>query len=63
MKDTLDLWGDGDDVDVVCDVERAFGIKLTGDEAERTRTVGELYDLIEMNIRMPDAGRGHAFRR
>jgi hypothetical protein len=56
MKDTLDLWGGGDDVDVVCDVERAFGIKLTGDEAERTRTVGELYDLIEMKY--PNAGRG-----
>jgi hypothetical protein len=56
MKDTLDLWGDGDDVDVVCDVERAFGIRLTGDEAERTRTVGELYDLIEM--KRPNDGRG-----
>jgi|SRR5215475_2629623 len=56
MKDTLDLWGDGDDLDVVCDVERTFGIKLTGDEVERTRTVGELYDLIE--IKHPNAGSG-----
>ncbi|MGY4496781.1 hypothetical protein ACVWYH_000708 [Bradyrhizobium sp. GM24.11] len=30
MKDTLNLVGDGDDVDVIHGVERTFGIKLTG---------------------------------
>jgi hypothetical protein len=40
--------GDGDDLDVVWDVERTFGIKVSDAEAERTITVGELYDLIEM---------------
>lgn len=48
MKDTLDLVGDGDDLDVIYDVERTFGIKLTDVERERTRTVGQLYDLIEL---------------
>jgi hypothetical protein len=41
-------------LDVVWDVERTFGIKLTDAEAERTRTVGQLYDLIE--LRRPNAG-------
>jgi hypothetical protein len=54
MADTLDLWGDGDDVDVVWDVERTFAIKVSDDEAERTITVGQLYDLIEM--KQPNAG-------
>ncbi|WP_431202001.1 acyl carrier protein [Bradyrhizobium betae] len=48
MKDTLNFVGDGDDVDVIFDVERTFGIKLTDAEAEQTRTVGQLYDLIEL---------------
>lgn len=54
MKDTLDLVGDGDDVDVIQDVERAFGIKLTDAEAERLLTVGQLHDLIE--FKRPGAG-------
>jgi hypothetical protein len=54
MKDTLNLVGDGDDVDVINDVERTFGIKLTDAEAEQTRTVGQLYDLIE--LKHPNAG-------
>lgn len=48
MKDTLNLVGDGDDVDVIHGVERTFGIKLTDVEADRTRTVGQLHDLIEL---------------
>ncbi|MET4066123.1 hypothetical protein ABID58_000906 [Bradyrhizobium sp. S3.2.6] len=54
MKDTLNFVGDGDDVDVIHDVERTFGIKLTDAEAEQTRTVGQLYDLIE--VKHPNAG-------
>lgn len=44
MKETLNFVGDGDDVDVVHDVERTFGIELTNAEAEQTRTVGQLCD-------------------
>ncbi|MBR0685464.1 hypothetical protein JQ594_06025 [Bradyrhizobium manausense] len=58
MKDTLNFVGDGDDVDVIYDVERTFGIKLTDAEAEQTWTVGQLYDLIEVNH--PNAGRTQA---
>lgn len=62
MKDTLNLVGDGDDVDVIHGVERTFGIKLTDVEADRTRTVGQLHDLIELkysrtrNARRPTGG-------
>lgn len=48
MKDALNLVGDGDDVDIIHGVERTFGIKLTDVEADRTRTVGQLHDLIEL---------------
>jgi hypothetical protein len=50
MADTIGLVGDGDDVDIVYDVERAFGVKLTDEEARRTRTVGQLHDHIERKI-------------
>jgi hypothetical protein len=54
MKDTLDLCGADDGVELVHDVERTFGIALSDDEAERTITVGQLYDLIE--TKQPNAG-------
>jgi hypothetical protein len=47
MRSSLNLAGDGDDLDVVADVERTFGIKLSNQEAEKTFTVGQLRDLIE----------------
>lgn len=47
MKNTLNLVGDGDDVDVAQDVEDIFAIKLTDAECERIITVGQLHDLIE----------------
>jgi hypothetical protein len=48
MQDSLNLFGDGDDVDVLTDVENTFGIAITDREAETTLTVGQLYDLIQM---------------
>ncbi|HET7681725.1 MAG TPA: acyl carrier protein [Xanthobacteraceae bacterium] len=48
------LVGDGDDLDVIYDVERAFGIKLTDAEAERVRNVGELHDLMELKLLSAD---------
>ena len=42
----LDLAGDLDDVELIMDMESAFGIRIQDDEAERVRTVGDLFDLI-----------------
>jgi hypothetical protein len=42
MKDTLNLVGDGDDLDIIRDVERTFGIKLTDAEAEGTLMGGSI---------------------
>jgi hypothetical protein len=47
MKNSLYLVGDGDDHDVVADVERVFGIVISPSEAEAVLTVGQLRDLIE----------------
>jgi hypothetical protein len=47
LTNSLRLVGDGDDLDIVADVERVFGISIAGHEAESTRTVGQLHDLIE----------------
>ena len=53
-KNSLNLWGDGDDLDVVVDVEQVFDLKLSNQEAESCRTVGDLYDLIVSKRRSVD---------
>lgn len=58
MKDSLNLVGDGDDLDVIRDVESVFGIRITDREAEATLTVGQLYDLIQ--AKCPGADRTQA---
>ena len=47
MTSSLGLAGDLDDVDLVEDVEAAFGVRLADDEIERCSTVGHLFELIE----------------
>lgn len=47
---TVALCGDGDDVDILTIVEEKFGITIADEEAEATRTVGDLYDLIQRKI-------------
>lgn len=51
MQNCLHLVGDGDDVDVVRDVEREFQIRISDEEARATQTVGALHDLIEAKCR------------
>lgn len=46
VRNTVNLVGDGDDVDVVKDTEKAFGIEITDEEAEAIHTVGGLHDLV-----------------
>lgn len=50
MQDCLGLVGDGDELDVIVDVERTFGIVISNQEAEAIRNVGDLYDLIELRV-------------
>jgi hypothetical protein len=45
-QNTLNLVGDGDELDMVRDAENAFEIKLAGSELTAIRSVGDLYDLI-----------------
>jgi len=46
MKNTLNLAGDGDDADVVRDVEKTFDIAIANVEAEACHKVGDLFDLV-----------------
>ncbi len=43
---SLCLIGDMDDVDCVTEAETAFRIKISDEEAERTRTVGQYFELV-----------------
>ncbi len=56
MTSSLGLVGDLDDVDLIEDVEAAFGVRLGDDEIERCSTVGHLFELIE--ARLPDMPSG-----
>ena len=53
--DCLNLVGDGDDVDLALDVEKAFAVKLTDAEARRCETVGRLYDIVASKLNISDA--------
>jgi hypothetical protein len=48
-QNTLNLVGDGDELDMIRDVERTFGMTVAKDEARGLYTVGDLYDLIVRN--------------
>ena len=48
---TVDLVGDGDDVDLLEAIERAFDLKLTDDEASDLETIGDLYHLVKAKVK------------
>ena len=56
-KNSLYLIGDGDDVDILYDVEAAFGVKISDDEAPRLFTLGDLHDLLVSKLNASDARR------
>ncbi|WP_230291544.1 acyl carrier protein [Croceicoccus sp. Ery5] len=58
MTSSLGLAGDLDDVELIQDVEAAFGILLADDEISRCSTVGQLFELIE--ARLPDMPSGQS---
>lgn len=58
MTFSLGLAGDLDDVELIQDVEAAFGIRLADDEIERCSTVGQLFELIEAHL--PQMPSGHS---
>jgi hypothetical protein len=54
MKASLGLSGDLDDVELVEDIEQAFGVHLPDRELSNCHTVGDLFDLVV--ARLPDHG-------
>jgi hypothetical protein len=46
MPNTLGLDDDGDDVDIVRDLEASFGIRISDDEAANCHTVGDVFELL-----------------
>jgi hypothetical protein len=51
----VNLVGDGDDVDVLYAIEKAFGVKISDAEALRSETVGQLFDIVCSKLNIPDA--------
>jgi len=54
MKASLGLDGDLDDLELVEDIEQAFGVRLPDAELSNCHTVGHLFDLVL--ARLPDPG-------
>ena len=40
---SLGLWGDGDEIEAIDDVERTFGVRLDYSDAPNWATVGDVY--------------------
>ena len=65
-KNTVDMHGDLDDVELLMAVEEAFAIQISNAEAECILTVGDLYDLVCSKVdldSMASCNSTHAFRR
>lgn len=54
MRSSLGLQGDLDDVELIEDVEEAFGLRFWDAELTRCRTVGDLFELVQ--ARLPSEG-------
>ena len=60
MISSLGLTGDLDDVELIQDVEAAFGIRLADDDISRCSTVGQLFGLIEARLPKMPSGQSCA---
>lgn len=49
-KNSLNLVGDGDDTDLIEEVEAAFDIKITNAESENIETTGDLFELLVQKL-------------
>jgi acyl carrier protein len=50
VQSSLGLAGDLDDVELVEDIEEAFGLRFADDDLKRCRTVGDLFALVEREL-------------
>jgi hypothetical protein len=50
MPSSLGLQGDLDDIEMLQDVEEAFGFQFADEEISRCRTVGDLFEFIEARL-------------
>ena len=56
-ENSLHLVGDGDDVEILSDIETAFGVQISDHEAERLNTLGNLHDLLVSKLNASDSRR------
>ncbi len=48
---TIGLYGDMDDVELLIEIEELFGIKISDEEAESTMTAGQLSELVKSKFK------------
>ncbi len=56
-RNTLDLVGDGDDTDLIEEIEASFGIELEDGETETLKTIGDLQDVLVRKLGASDRRR------
>lgn len=56
-ENSLHLVGDGDDVDILYNIEAAFDVTISDEEAENLFTLGQLHDLLVSKLNASDTRR------
>lgn len=60
---SLGLGGDGDEIDAIVRVERVFGVQLDYSEADRWRTVGDVFSALQRALPAEQANSSEAWLR
>ena len=58
MTDSLGLVGDGDDLDLLADLEACFGFGMTDAEAQSSVTVGDVFTVLQRRFSATNADGG-----
>lgn len=58
MANTLGLYGDLDDVELLMDIESSFSLTITAEMSESMLTVGDIHDAVLEKLRVLADGRG-----
>jgi len=59
LSNSLNLVGDGDEIDILEDIEGVFDVRFSDDEAERCETLGDVHDVLTACGRRASSGLSH----
>ena len=60
---SVGLGGDGDEIEAIDDVERAFGVKLDYSDTSHWRTAGDVFDALQKALPDDESNRAEQWER